>query len=266
MKEFSLRSCLIPELLRNEIDFRIIKYEDGNHEKPISLIVSYRYLNICKIDLNSRKEGLFGGYHVKWYNTKTSCCSSQDYYNSVFLIKDIHKAIIDLERENTMNKKIYRVKGVKFNSDRMHEIDLTVNVLESHCATQEDFAKIREAIESIGEKNESYYVVCGRRNGKTRMYDDYYSLLLGRSVDWRKSYEKERDKFDIKDVIFNDPATIVLWADGTKTVVKAENEPFDPEKGLAMAISKRAFGNKHSYYDIFKKYVGRYEKKQNKEV
>lgn len=28
----------------------------------------------------------------------------------------------------------------------------------------------------------------------------------------------------IKDVIFNDPATIVYWADGTKTVVKAENE------------------------------------------
>ena len=40
----------------------------------------------------------------------------------------------------------------------------------------------------------------------------------------------------IKKVIFNDPATIVLWSDGTKTVVKAEGEPFDPEKGLAMAI------------------------------
>ncbi|MBR2248775.1 MAG: hypothetical protein IJ880_17475 [Bacilli bacterium] len=69
---------------------------------------------------------------------------------------------------------------------------------------------------------------------------------------------------DIKDVIFNDPATIVIWADGSKTVVKAENEPFDPEKGLAMAISKRVFGNKHNYYDIFKKYVGRYEKKQKR--
>ena len=34
---------------------------------------------------------------------------------------------------------------------------------------------------------------------------------------------------EIKDVIFNDPATIVLWADGTKTVVKADKEAFDPE-------------------------------------
>ena len=66
----------------------------------------------------------------------------------------------------------------------------------------------------------------------------------------------------IKDVIFNDPATIVFWNDGTKTVVQAVNEPFDPEKGLAMAICRKAFGNKHDYYDVFKKYVGRYEKKQ----
>lgn len=69
---------------------------------------------------------------------------------------------------------------------------------------------------------------------------------------------------DIKDVIFNDPATIIIWEDGSKTVVKAENEEFDPEKGLAMAISKRMLGNRYDYYDIFKKYVGRYEKKQKK--
>lgn len=47
---------------------------------------------------------------------------------------------------------------------------------------------------------------------------------------------------DIKRVIYNDPATIILWADGTKTVVKAHNEPFDREKGLAMAILKKMLG------------------------
>ena len=61
---------------------------------------------------------------------------------------------------------------------------------------------------------------------------------------------------EIKDVIFNDPATIVFWADGEKTVVKcSENDVYDPEKGLAMAIAKRALGNKGKYYDIFKKWV-----------
>lgn len=61
---------------------------------------------------------------------------------------------------------------------------------------------------------------------------------------------------EIKRVIFNDPATIVLWGDDTKTIVKAENETFDPEKGLAMAITKKALGNEGNYYNELKKYLG----------
>ena len=60
----------------------------------------------------------------------------------------------------------------------------------------------------------------------------------------------------IKDVIFNEPATIILWADGTKTVVKCqEGEDYDPEKGMAMAISKKALGNKGNYCEVFKKWL-----------
>ena len=61
---------------------------------------------------------------------------------------------------------------------------------------------------------------------------------------------------EIKDVIFNEPATIVMWSDGTKTVVKCqEGEGYDPEKGLAMAISKKVLGNKGNYYEVFKKWL-----------
>lgn len=61
---------------------------------------------------------------------------------------------------------------------------------------------------------------------------------------------------DIDDVIFSGPATIVKWKDGTKTVVKcAKNDSFDPEKGLAMAIAKRALSNKGNYYEIIKKWM-----------
>lgn len=63
----------------------------------------------------------------------------------------------------------------------------------------------------------------------------------------------------ITKVIFNDPATIVYWRDGSRTVVKAmDGEQFDPEKGLAMAICKRLLGTSESggnYYDIFKKWL-----------
>ena len=56
-------------------------------------------------------------------------------------------------------------------------------------------------------------------------------------------------------VIFNNPATIVYWADGTKTVVKAYDEDFDREKGLAMAYMKKIHGNKGNYNDVFRKWI-----------
>lgn len=64
----------------------------------------------------------------------------------------------------------------------------------------------------------------------------------------------------ISRVIFNPPATIVFWSDKSKTVVKThEDDEFDPEKGLAMAISKKALGNQGNYYNIFSKWVEEYE-------
>lgn len=65
---------------------------------------------------------------------------------------------------------------------------------------------------------------------------------------------------EIKNVIFNDPATIVFWEDGTKTVVKCQDgDEFDPEKGLAMAIAKKAYGNKGSYCNKLKKWLPKEE-------
>lgn len=62
----------------------------------------------------------------------------------------------------------------------------------------------------------------------------------------------------IEKVMFRDPATIVFWKDGTKTVVKAHNEAYDPEKGLAMAIAKKALGNDRGYYKTFQKWSGKF--------
>lgn len=66
----------------------------------------------------------------------------------------------------------------------------------------------------------------------------------------------------IRKVIFNDPATVVLWSDGTKTVVKCGPEDtFDMEKGLAMAIVKKMAGNDNRFHKVFKQYT----KKKKKE-
>ena len=50
-------------------------------------------------------------------------------------------------------------------------------------------------------------------------------------------------KLEIKQVIFRDQTTIVLWSDGTRTVVNCVNEIFDEEKGIAMCVVKKALRN-----------------------
>ena len=50
----------------------------------------------------------------------------------------------------------------------------------------------------------------------------------------------------ITKVIYQNPATIVFWSDGTKTVSKCdENDTYDEEKGLILCIMKKVFPNKN---------------------
>lgn len=50
-----------------------------------------------------------------------------------------------------------------------------------------------------------------------------------------------------KKIIFNGPATIVIWDDGAKTVVKqSKYDDYDYEKGFAMCVVKRVFGDKRN--------------------
>ena len=60
---------------------------------------------------------------------------------------------------------------------------------------------------------------------------------------------------DIVDVIYNDPATIVRWKDGTKTVVKCQDgDTYSKETGLALCIAKKVLGNKGNFNNVFKKW------------
>lgn len=248
VNSFTLNTNLVPALHAERIDFRTNVYD------PTKIIVIYSNKDICMVEAIQDLCTDYC-YKVSWHNSRDIICFPIKYKHFTVLIADIKKAInrLKIRGENNMNEKMYKVTDIKYESSpwQMDEITFTVNVLGSHHATMGDCNVIRDVIESIGDAKELCNAVYGiRGNGKT--------------YNWRNEYQKERDKFDIKDVIFNDPATIVLWADGTKTVVKAENEEFDPEKGLAMAIAKKALGNNYGYYDTFKKYVGKYEKKQKK--
>lgn len=55
----------------------------------------------------------------------------------------------------------------------------------------------------------------------------------------------------IKKLIFNPPATIVLWEDGTKTVVKArKGTEFNPYYGFTAAVTKKVFGSNSRVNDF----------------
>ena len=112
---------------------------------------------------------------------------------------------------------------------------------------------IGEMYEEVEHQITTEYHMMGSRNGKNMAVKEYLNMLYGTKTLPR-----------IKDVIFNDPATIVFWEDGTKTVVKVmEGDEFDPYTGLAQAISKKALGD--DYRKEFKKWTNRYYKKKAEE-
>lgn len=87
-----------------------------------------------------------------------------------------------------------------------------------------------------------------------------YGYNMVKAFNFNNEGNKEERPFisndDIEDVIFNKPATIVKWKDGTKTVVKCNsNDIYNPETGLAMCIVKRANANKGKFNEIFKKWL-----------
>lgn len=85
-------------------------------------------------------------------------------------------------------------------------------------------------------------------NELTLTLENWVKLDDGYIIDGKENIEK---------VIFNDPATIVFWKDGTKTVVKCQDDDvYDKEKGLAMCVAKKFFGNKGNFNKVFKKYIG----------
>lgn len=117
---------------------------------------------------------------------------------------------------------------------------------------------------------ESYLDRWGSNKTNNNAYRDILDSLCYANLIIEKEKEKKgmttnRNKAYIpavKKVIFNNPATIVIWNDGTKTTVKcSERDEYSEEVGFAMCISKKALGNKGNFNEVFKKHIPGYIKK-----
>lgn len=82
--------------------------------------------------------------------------------------------------------------------------------------------------------------------------DELDTLRYVSRPDMRITKELENNHIKPKKVIINDPATIIFWNDGTKTVVKCDPEDgFDKEKGILYATLKK-LSTKKTYNDILR--------------
>ena len=57
---------------------------------------------------------------------------------------------------------------------------------------------------------------------------------------------------EIEKVFFNEPFTVVIWKDGTTTMVKCrETDEYSKKTGLAMCVFKKVCGNQSCFEDIY---------------
>lgn len=93
--------------------------------------------------------------------------------------------------------------------------------------------------------------------GKFPNKDNGFDSVIYEMKKERKFTERSTDdmkKIDVKKIIFNGPKTIVLWSDGTKTIVSMSKDEakFDPEAAFCAAYTKKMFGTNSKIKRVIK--------------
>jgi hypothetical protein len=116
---------------------------------------------------------------------------------------------------------------------------------------------------SISDKAEELRKQRSKTATEVRLSDRYRVNFVTNGLEFVYAKDdqssREESNMTIKNVYFNDPVTVVLWADGTKTLVKCQDgDLYSKESGLAIAIAKKALGNKGNFNEVFKKWIPEY--------
>lgn len=88
-------------------------------------------------------------------------------------------------------------------------------------------------------KEDTFYI-SGKLNIPCETITTIFDCDTGETA---QEYEVELEKVYIEKVIYNNPVTVVIWSDGTKTVSKCHgNDVYSRETGLAVCIMKKLVG------------------------
>lgn len=192
------------------------------------------------------------GIKVDYFNSYDSCVSS--YLKSrggdslefeASVIKKISELIDTYDQEKALEKLKNKINSV-------YGIQSIIIDFDDGCIDNITLEYPQKSLEELKEINKIM-------NKRTNRLDNNNLYSIGSLFGTRKP--------EIEKVIFSGPCTIVLWNDGDKTIVRCENENFDKEKGLAMAIAKKFLGtntSKSNYCDIFKKWITKEENTETK--
>lgn len=93
--------------------------------------------------------------------------------------------------------------------------------------------------------------------GKCKNKDNGFDSVIYQMEKKRKFAERGTDEMknvDVKKIIFSGPKTIVLWTDGTKTIVSMSKDEtnFDPEAAFCAAYTKKMFGTNSKIKRVIK--------------
>lgn len=95
---------------------------------------------------------------------------------------------------------------------------------------------------------------------------DWYRYLVNDLYGMPKKEEimKTVPTYAVKKIIYNPPATIVFWEDGSKTVVKcSQYDEYDPYFGFLAALAKKVYGNPSRVRKIVDKWAPEEEESLN---
>lgn len=81
-------------------------------------------------------------------------------------------------------------------------------------------------------------ITCDNRNFYKEIVNTFYGRINSKEETMKKV------NYAVKKIIYNPPATIVFWEDGSKTVVKcSQYDEYDPYFGFLAALAKKVYGN-----------------------
>ena len=143
-----------------------------------------------------------------------------------------------------------------FSLDSLYDMSEALDTIASSAEEADEIADLAEFLFLMGQLD---FALCESEEPACEEDDP--------CIHCHKVSEKAPMLPGITRVVFNDPATVVFWEDGTKTVVKCQKgDRYSKETGLAMAALKRICGNTGSYNDLFAKWIPKEEKKGGKKT